>query len=362
MNKPVLYFCCIMWNRWTEAEKVIRNIYPYVDRIIIIDGGSTDNTIDGLIEISNEYEGDYCFVDGNDMTDTMQDIDRKMVIVQYPWKDDFIATRQKYIDVVSKLRQPDESSWFILSDTDEYLSERLRKRLRKICTWADDKRLKLIKIRCRSVEMIKGKRNNPHMDNYGKELIFKWSPKLAIGGIKIHHGYVPGYLTSEREIMELPSHHEDGKELEILYEHRKDPFVIWQRSHFRNFFIYGGGPNLGNLQQSWILLRKILNKVMPQPPNTWVDYWEYAEKGNVHQELKDWYIKYAMEGIKDRDFNKWPKSDTEIYFENNPHPEEPNKRGLDYNGASEVRESFKMYFQVLHPNECPDKLKGLNIP
>ncbi len=61
MNKPVLYFCMITWNRWNEAEEVIRNIYPYVSRLVIIDGGSDDGTIDGLIEIS---KGDYCFMIG----------------------------------------------------------------------------------------------------------------------------------------------------------------------------------------------------------------------------------------------------------------------------------------------------------
>lgn len=360
-KKPILYFCMIMWNRWNEAEEVIRNIYPYVSKLVIIDGGSEDGTIEGLCNI---HKGDCCTITGDNLDYTDWELVRKhkVTLVEYPWKDDFIASRQKYIDVVTKLRKPDESTWFILSDTDEYLSKRLRIRLRKLCAWADDKRLKLLKIRCRSVEMINGKRNNPHMDNYGKELIFKWSPDLAIGGVKVHHGFQPGYLKSEKDILELPSFHEDGIKKEILYEHRKDPFVIWQRSHFRNFFIYGGGPNLGKVQQSWKPLRNILDKVMPTPPKTWVEYWEYAEKGNVHQDLKNWYIKYAMEGVKDRDFTKWPKSDTEIYFENNPHPEEPNKRGLDYNGSSESREAFKMYFQVLFPEECPDEYKNLNIP
>ena len=101
---------------------------------------------------------------------------------------------------------------------------------------------------------------------------------------------------------------------------------------------------------------------MPKPPNTWLDYWEYAKKGNVHQDLKDWYIKYAMEGVKDRDFNKWPKSPTEEYFEHNPHLNGTGHYGLDYPGSSEVREAFKMYFQVLFPEECPEEYKNLNIP
>jgi len=369
-RKPVLYFCMITWNRWNEAEEVIRNIYPYVDYCIIIDGHSTDDTIEGLTKIAEKSNDSICYIDW-DMVESKGDITSeslnnmraaKMNIVSYKWKDDFIATRQKYIEVVSKLRQQDESSWFILSDTDEYLSLRLRQRLKKLCAWADNKRMKLLKVRCRSVELVKGKRIKENMDNYGKELIFKWSPDLAIGGIKVHHGFSPGYLKSEKEILELPTLHDDGKDKEILYEHRKDPFVIWQRSHFRNFFIYGGGDNLGKIQQAWIPLRNILNKIMPKSPDTWIDYWEYASKGNVHQNLKDWYIKYALEGVKDRDFTIWPKSSTEVYFETHKHMNGSGNVGLDYPGSSEVREAFKMYFQVLFPEECPSEYEHLNIP
>ncbi len=362
--KLKLYFCQIEWSRWYENEEVIKNIYPYIDFVVVVDGKSNDGTIEGLKKITTKYKDNWCIIDGDNLDKVNWEDTRKnkMIIVDFPWRDDFIASRQKYIDVVSKLRKQDESSWFILSDTDEYLSVRLRKRLRKLCAWADTKRMKLLKVRCRSVELVNGKRIKENMDNYGKELIFKWSPDLAIGGVKVHHGFIPGYLKSEKEILELPTFHDDGKDREVLYEHRKDPFVIWMRSHFRNYFIFGGGPNLGKLQQAWVPLRQILDRVMPKPPSTWVDYWEYAKKGNVHQDLKDWYIRYAMEGVKDRDFTKWPKSDTEIYFENNPHPEEPNKRGLDYNGSSESREAAKMYFQVLFPEECPDKLKDLHIP
>lgn len=357
-KKPVLYFCCIMWNRWPEAEEVIKNIYPYIDRMVVIDGGSVDDTIDGLIEISND---DYCFVDGNNLTD-MQDIDRKMIIVNYSWRDDFIASRQKYIDVVSKLRQQDESSWFILSDTDEYLSKRLRSRLRKLCIWADSKRLKLLKVRCRSVELVKGKRIKENMDNYGKELIFKWSPDLAIAGRITHHGFKPGYLKSEREILELPSFHEDGIKKEILYEHRKDPDIIWERAHCRNFFQSGGGDNLLEIQTLWKPFRELLNRIMPEKSKLWVDYRDYVQKGNVHQDLKDWYIRYALEGVKDRDFTKWPKSDTEIYFETHQHMNGSGNIGMDYPGSSEIREGYKYYYRILHPNEELDEYKNLNIP
>ena len=101
---------------------------------------------------------------------------------------------------------------------------------------------------------------------------------------------------------------------------------------------------------------------MPDKPKLWVDYRDYVKKGNVHQELKDWFIRYALEGIKDRDFTKWPKSPTEIYFETHQHMNGSGNVGMDYPGSSEIREGYKYYFRVLHSKEEPDEYKNLNIP
>ena len=82
----------------------------------------------------------------------------------------------------------------------------------------------------------------------------------------------------------------------------------------------------------------------------WKDYDDYLVRGDVDQRLKDWFIRHMMDGVEIRNYDKYPQSQAE------------KELGFDYDGASEVREGFRYYFEWLHPDEEPKELKGVGIP
>ncbi len=345
MPNLTLYFCQIVDDRWHENRENILNIHKFVDHLVIINGRGTE-TANGLKKIF-----------GNDLHilkegQKIPREKRKVYLLDFPWRDDFILSRNQYINIVNKIRESNEDSWFIVSDEDEFFSKRLCKRLRKLCEWADQKKYTLLKVRCRGIELdINNNVVNESIDNYWKDLIFKWKPGLSMSGQKVHHGFSKQYYP--REVLNLPDNIKLGRDKEILYEHRKmGKNIIWERSQ-RNWFIYAS--NLGETNKLWKPFRELVDKCMEEDgtgkPKTYIDYMNYLKKGNIHQDLKDWMIRYSFEGIKDRDYNKYPKSIAEKYFEENIHPETRTKCGVEYPGSSEIRETFLYYFKTLHTEE-----------
>lgn len=364
MKFPVkLYFCMITHNRAKEALEVVKNVYPYVDRCIIIDGGSTDGTIGGLRAIAGS---DYVIMDYEEGRTREVAVDVKMNIVIKPWCDDFPNQRNAYLETVGLLRKENESSWVVVSDSDEYLSERFRIRLKKVVEeFAEPNGYTMLLIRARDVELDEeGNKVHERVPDYWKNLVYKWRPKLRIVGEKVHEGFNMNF-----NMVKLPDNIDKGPDYEILYEHRKrGNATVWERAHTRNFFIGGGGPNLGEKQRLWKPYRELLDPLLaefhgiPEEDLLWHHYRDYLKAGNVDRRIKYWLIRYMLEGVKDR-----PR---ELTFEDNGglvtmHLQKSDTEvtsGYNYDGASEIREGYKYYFRILHPDEEPEELKGISIP
>jgi glycosyltransferase involved in cell wall biosynthesis len=364
-QKVVLYFCMITMNRAYESLEVVRNVYPYVDRLVIIDGGSTDGTLPGLEAIGGV---DYAKVNYEDLEEVAKSapefLKGKMVIVNKPWCDNFPEQRNAYVETVGLLRDSNEASWICVSDSDEYFSERLRMQLKTIIErYAEPKNLTMLLVQARDVMLDEdtGDRVEEAVPDYFKNLIYKWNPTLKVTGDHVHEGFNQNFRMEQ-----LPNNIDKGPEFEILYEHRKrGKGVVWERAHCRNFFIRGGGPNLGERQKLWKPFREMIEPILAEYHNIdqsevlWHHYRDYVKDGNVDNKLKYWFIRYCLEGIKQR-----PK---QIEFMDRGeritiHLQQSLSEatmGYNYDGASEVREGALLYFSVLHPSELPEELRPI---
>ena len=316
-----LYFCCITGNRWEELKINVKSLYDYVDNLIIVDGNYKECQIthDKLIKL---------------------DKDNKIVWVDYCWHDNFPEQRTKYLDTVGNLiityKRYNEASYIIRLDDDEHFSIDTIKDLRKLCRWAESNQYDMLAIRCHGISLNKdNKRISFSIDNYHKGLIYKYYPKLKYipsgWGGPVHETYNRQFAVKKVQ--------EENKNSKYYYDHVKQQGEVWKRAHCRNFFIDGGGPNLLERQKLWKPFRALLNEIISPSPKTWIDYDNYLKVGNVDEKLKNWFIRYRLEGQINRDLEKYPLSETE------------RELGINYDGASEVREGFLYYFGWLHPEE-----------
>ena len=290
MSKIVYAQMC--QNTISFTTKCIENALPYVDHIIIVDGGSIDSTIITLRNWERE--------------------EPKLHFYLHPWCDNFSAQRNNYVKHAEEFLRPGDG--LIVSDPDEFFEEKTFQNLPKILDFLKKSGHTVAGFQCRSVSLRGQKRVWENLDQYWKHLFY------------IYDG--PGslvYTGNPHETMNM-RHGFRQVNTPFLYEHIKQENEIWPKG-MRNFVIGGGGPNLGDKNPIWVEFKQVCSSV--NIPTQWHDFYKYLLKGNIHQSLKDWMIKYSQID--------------------------------EFDGCSEIREGYKSYFRMLHPEEEPEEFRGVHI-
>lgn len=277
-------YCQMTQNRLPETKYCIERVLPFVDKVIIVDGGSIDDSIFYFRNWAQE--------------------ESKLEFYIYPWTDNFSAQRNNYLSKV------EPGTWALVSDPDEWFNDRCLENLYKTIETAEAQNRDMVGFKCRSVSMKGPKRVWENEDEYWKRLLFKKYDQTAYAGNPHEH-----LIGHPHQIMDTP----------YIYEHVKQENVIWHRGA-RNLFAGGGGPNLGTQNFRWVDLRKMCSSI---GINSWHQFDNYLLKGQIDQSIKNWMI--SVHDIS----------------------------GFD--GASEHRELYKLYFRIYHPEEEVGSLKEKQI-
>jgi glycosyltransferase involved in cell wall biosynthesis len=287
-----------LWELIPNLEKVL----PYVDSVTLVDGGSTDDTIIYMRNWSLE--------------------EPKIRFYVYPWQDDFPAQRNNYVRHIAEIAEPGD--WVLTADPDEFFDTIALEKLHRAAYRAEQTGKNMIGFQCRSVSLKGNKRVWENLDDYWKHLFIRWDPNFHYTGYKCHEGKggVPHNIMNTA----------------LIYEHIKQENVIWIRG-FRNLWHGGGGPNLGDKNPIWVKLRKVAREKLSI--EKWHDFYSYMLRGNIDSGIKQILIDHAYEGT--------PKAGPNALHNN------------DWDGSSEVREMYRTYFRILHPEEEPEAFKGLNL-
>jgi len=322
--------CMIMQNRKEQVIPNVKNSYPYLDKFVLIDGGSTDGLLEELKEL---------------------DVDKKINIIDFKWRDNFPESRNQYLINAYKLRDPNKIAWIISQDSDETISKPLLKKLKQLVVFAEQNKYDMLGIRAYDITINRdgSEKSSSLATDWYKGLVYKLYPNVRYVGVNggtLHETYTRGF-----NMFRIPSCEDKyGLDGAYVYRHVKTQGDVWGRAQ-RNLWVNGSGDNLGKLNFAWQELKDLIASILGYMPETYHDYLKYIEKGNVDKRLKLFYIKYGMEGVKDRNFTLYPKSKTEEYFETHTHLNGSGNKGVDYPGSSELREGMKYYYDWLHPEE-----------
>ncbi len=236
----MITYCMMQQNRLVETIHCLEKYLPYVDRAIVIDGGSID---DSIFYLRNWAQ-----------------VEPKLEFVLNAWTDNFSAQRNQYLSRV----QP--NSWVLVSDPDEWFEDDLLPNLKGLVAQAEAHGKDMIGFQCRSVSLKGNQRVWENLDEYWKRLLFKKYPNTHYVG-NPHEG--------------LANHPHQIMDTQFKYEHVKQENVIWHRGA-RNLYCGGGGPNMGSSNPKWVYLKEITNRL---GIGTWHQFDQYLIKGNIDPEL-----------------------------------------------------------------------------
>jgi len=100
----------ICLNEEDYIQGAIASIAPFTDKLVIVDGGSTDNTQRAIAEVCKDLDLDYR-------------------LDQHKWANDFAKQRQYALDLV-----PEHFDWWFRIDADEQWGQLIRDNFRGILT------------------------------------------------------------------------------------------------------------------------------------------------------------------------------------------------------------------------------------
>ena len=280
-----IIFCQMTQNRLPETKACVERYLNYVDEVVIVDGGSIDDSIFYFRNWSQE--------------------DPKIHFQVIPWCDKFAVQRNNYLRIADTLAKPGD--YILVSDPDELFDISLLENLHKVASYMDKQGANVACFQSRSVSLKGDKRVHVNLDDYWKHLFYKWEPGMY-------------YVGNPHETLVIPSNFRPLN-FNLAYEHTKQENITWHRGA-RNFFCWGvgrsaeGEPDREKMSV-WGSLMSVINT--NGIPNTWHAFDTYLIKGNINKDLRDWFTKYK--DIDTFEFSSEARELYKLYFEIY-HPEE----------------------------------------
>ena len=297
-------WCCLAQNRLSELREAIRRVEGHVDHMIVVDGGSVDDSLFYL-----KARGD---VD----------------VVLAPWRDDFSWSRNQYVERARALG----CTHILVGDTDEWWSPWAMANMRTMVDLFDSLGAQIVQFRDVPVTM-RGEREVARNDasTFYKPLLYRLAPGFHYRGNPHHE---PVYESPVNMASAPP---------EATYSHVKQAWGCIAHRGARNFYI-GNSNRFGD---KWRKFRALVNRTLR--PVEWTDH------VGDHRESFDPACAVCTAMVPWHDFDRelmclahsprLMSTPVTAWIVNHRHD--------DGDGDSEVRELFLLCFAIYHPSLNP---------
>lgn len=247
-------YCILALDRLFELQVAVRRVAPYVDRTIVIDGFSTDGTVEWL-------QSQEC----KDLRVEYKCIEQHL----YQYGNHNPDKRNPYIYMAG------DEGWILVTDSDEFLKEDTCKNLRPLIAKAEAEGYDGIKFQPHDIwYKADGSimRNIEHKDF--------WSPMFW----KIYPGqYYEGHT---HVTIKRPGAKDKWLNTSYQYEHVKDELRLWRNSTQNYWTTVGLATNNTN-DAIWLDFHKLMKKY---GHTDWHKFDKVMKQGNLPQEIKDWFV------------------------------------------------------------------------
>jgi len=245
-------------NSLLETKECVDLVSPYVDKVVLVDGGSIDDSMFWFRNLESEDSDFHYFL--------------------HPWTENFSRQRNNYLKRAREVIGHD-NFYCLVSDPDEFFEPETLAALPKIVDACEAGGYNMASFRCRSVTLKYDEVVWENLDEYWKGLLLKWYPDLK-------------YVGNPHEGIDMPG----GQRIlrtNYEYRHQKQENVIWKRG-MRNLYTGGGGPNLSDSNKLWVELKYIIKDEYGKELG-WHEFHDELMRANVGPKLKEWLIRVRKE-------------------------------------------------------------------
>lgn len=253
-EEPYITYCMMGTNRLHEIKYYIPEAIKYVDKMIFVDGGSDDGTIEFLTNLNQEN-------------------DDKILILECLWEDKFSGQRNNYLN---KLKDINYNGYVLVSDTDEHFMLSTLKNLRHLIKEIKNSGYNGLKFQVVDVTIDDNDSNVTISENinlYWKSLMFKYHPDLRYEG-EPHETLVGApinWLTLD-----------DSSK--CRYKHTRSRRKVLERS-VENFFI----SNSNRYSEKWADFRFLCTK---NDILTFKEFFSKFKESSLPDDIEKWIIEH----------------------------------------------------------------------
>lgn len=242
----------VVLNRLEEMQFAIRRVAPYVTRTCIVDGGSSDGTIEWL-------QSKECRDMNVDFKVSKQ--------FRYAVGNHTPRERNQYLQMAGY------DGWILVSDSDEFIEEEACKNLDNLVNMAANQGAIGLCLRAHDIWEYEDGRVYDNVSDYWNPMMWKGTPGQTYVGHTHSHIHLPG--VNQKWV-------KSGYE----YRHTKTERMMWQNSNFLYWTTSKNADNVTN-DDTWVEFHNLMQKYGHYD---WHEFNKYMVNGNLPKEIKDYFI------------------------------------------------------------------------